>query len=394
MVPEDKAESISVTKDEVLKWGKIRHKALWPVVIEIAYAKFRKNHKIVDLTTINVEKIKNYIQEEIKHKSKYKGLPEIKIKEIIEEKFKTKELKEILDGGLEEFTLVNLTGEFIQMFNNLCDRLNRLNEDIDLKKFPTSLEGKANYTHEVNETFKKIVTHLKNKKAVTASILPFSKYDKKFNKNRSQKNLNISKYFSLNFKSILKENASDYAIDKSIENFFEQVPFMEDKLIKWCDKKGTEQNFEILKNKKSKEEIKEALKTIFKRTSSVEERENLFKEISSKVIDFEKFGKIEGMFTGHAYAVVDAFEDLAGYKYIVIKNPHGNLTRINYTKSKKLKELIKNGNLKDKIGIKKDGIGTKIIDFEGKTVDSGSGDISECVMELNDFCKKIYEIVY
>ncbi len=394
MVPEDKAESISVTKDEVLKWGKIRHKALWPVVIEIAYAKFRKNHKIVDLTTINVEKIKNYIQEEIKHKSKYKGLPEIKIKEIIEEKFKTKELKEILDGGLEEFTLVNLTGEFIQMFNNLCDRLNRLNEDIDLKKFPTSLEGKANYTHEVNETFKKIVTHLKNKKAVTASILPFSKYDKKFNKNRSQKNLNISKYFALNFKSILKENASDYAIDKSIENFFEQVPFMEDKLIKWCDKKGTEQNFEILKNKKSKEEIKEALKTIFKRTSSVEERENLFKEISSKVIDFEKFGKIEGMFTGHAYAVVDAFEDLAGYKYIVIKNPHGNLTRINYTKSKKLKELIKNGNLKDKIGIKKDGIGTKIIDFEGKTVDSGSGDISECVMELNDFCKKIYEIVY
>ena len=112
------------------------------------------------------------------------------------------------------------------------------------------------------------------------------------------------------------------------------------------------------------------------------------------MIDFEKFGKIEGMFTGHGYAVVDAFEDLAGYKYIVIKNPHGNLTRINYTKSKKLKELIKNGTLKDKIGIKKDGIGTKIIDFEGKTVDSGSGDISECVMELNDFCKKIYEIVY
>ena len=72
MVPEDKAESISVTKDEVLKWGKIRHKALWPVVIEIAYAKFRKNHKIVDLTTINVEKIKNYIQEEIKHKRNYR----------------------------------------------------------------------------------------------------------------------------------------------------------------------------------------------------------------------------------------------------------------------------------------------------------------------------------
>lgn len=391
MVPEDKAESISVTKDEVLKWGKIRHKALWPVVIEIAYAKFRKNHKIVDLTTINVEKIKNYIQEEIKHKSKYKGLPEIKIKEIIEEKFKTKELKKILRGGSVNSVLTNLTGEPTPIVDDLSNILNR---DINLKKFPILIEGKVNYTSEVNDIFNKIVKNLKNKKSVVAGISFLSDYNNKFDKNRSQKNFNIYIYFVLNFKSILKENASDYDIDKSIENFFQQVPFKEDKLIKWCDKKGTEQNFEILKNKKSKEEIKKALKTIFKRTSSVEERENLFQEISSKVIDFEKFGKIEGMFTGHGYAVVDAFEDLAGYKYIVIKNPHGKLTRINYTKSKKLKELIKNGNLKDKIGIKKDGIGTKIIDFEGKTVDSGSGDISECVMELNDFCKKIDEIIY
>ncbi len=84
--PSTKKRFYSVTKDEALKW-RTSHKALWPVVVEIAYAKF----------------ISNEFQDKIKYFS-------AEDRDKLLSRIDPADLRKIIAGGLAAMTLMHLTG--------------------------------------------------------------------------------------------------------------------------------------------------------------------------------------------------------------------------------------------------------------------------------------------
>ena len=290
--------SYSVTRKEALNW-KTCHRALWPVVIEIAYAKHLQ-HTFTD---------KNFIS----NLSLVLGsnLTLSKIDASINSNY-----RKLLEDFASSLTIVYLLGG--KSIEKIYIKPN------EIEKF--SERGK--YNSEAENTFKLIQEKLSHNKLVTVSFRDGRKLNKRDATSHGATAVSMAKTFKQNPDELKKI----YSKNKS-------------KVDEWMHKNNT--NLEKL---------------------SQDENQliDFVVDIYNKLLTNSKTQY--GICTEHEYAVVGTLDNLDGYNYVVIRNPHDVLTKIDYRKSKKIPEKI--------------------------TLPEEISDRNECRMELNHFMKKIKKISY
>ncbi len=350
----------SVSKSEALNW-KTSHSALWPVVIEIAYAKHLKNIAAGDskkveesLKTTMRPVIKRQVEEAFKAfgitptpeniESEIESVISAAMQELLKDNINLRDL--LKGGGSSALALTHLTGaksnqRLYGIDNVIGENIKKTFKGVDtstIKPFPNQ------YSDAVLKIYDKIKNKLESKKVVIVgfkgpSALPTS---------------------ILNFSGSPKTDNADIAL---------AVIGLANSL----KKDSATTMSQLVSNdllKKNYTDWLNANKLDFKKLGSTTD-ENRKKFILENV-NFEKNLKISKTKTGisaaHAYLAVGTLEH-EGYKYIILRNPNSVKTKIDYKKSSKVPKEVK---LPEEIDRSK----------------------NECMMELNHFYKKLNAISY
>jgi len=372
-----------VTKAEALKW-KTCHLALWPVVIEIAYAKHLKSMVVnnKDQLEKNTRAVMNAMRPELEKEfkeefaeehegkipsdSEFENWLERIIKETLDETIKdlldqNYDLRQLLKGGgFASKALTHLTGAIskTKVFANMD--VAKLIPDLDEKikqeyhqKFKgTNTSGikafQSQYSPEALKIYDKIQKKLKLGKIITtgfkgtnplvsSSMLTSTDLPKVDKKEIALAAIQVAK--------MLKKNSF-----QTVNGLVQQGLLKVDTYEKWLENHNLD------------------LTSLGAPYTTDEMRKKFILE----TVDFEKKFKTSktksGIGAAHGYLVLDAFEN-DGRLYIVLKNPSDMKTKINYKKSKKLPPEVK---LPEQINKIK----------------------NECMMELNHFYKKLLSIDY
>ena len=365
-----------MSKAEALAW-KTCHLALWPVVIEIAYAKHLKSMLIKNKDQIEKSmrtSMRPLIKQQVKQ---YYVQPlgrdpsDSELEETVEEAI-TEELKNLLDqnsdlrtmfkdGGIPSVTLTYLTGAKSKqkIFANANMDITKLIPDLDekLKQEYQNFKGvdisgikafQGKYSPEALKIYDKIQKKLNSGKIITAGfkgVNPLVATSMLSNTGLPKTDNNEIAFTTIQLAKSLKVNPLDTIDDLTLKDSLKKETYE-----KWL--KDHKLNLADLGTPKVTDEMR--------------------KKFILETVDFEKKLKISktksGIGAAHGYLVLDAFEH-EGYLYIVLKNPHDVKTKINYKKSKKLPPEVK---LPEQISKIK----------------------NECMMELNHFYKKLSAINY
>lgn len=364
--------SYSVTKNEALNW-KTSHKALWPVVIEIAYAKLLKDVALQNKEEVEKQMrttLRPILEQQIREKLKLlldevdfsdeeinKSVDKLIDNALQEIQSENLNLRDLLKGGgTASVALTNLTGVksktkgFIIPENLITDELRQ-----QIKKFKgfdtkdiKTFSGE--YSPQAIKIFNNILKNLRNKKIITVSfkgVNPALELSKLRNSDLPKTDNQDIALAMLGIAKALKYNAK-----AQVDKLLYQGMIKKEDLDKWLK----DNNFDFV------EELEDATKDI---------RE----KFALDMVDFDKQFKISKTKTcigaAHGYLVDGTFE-YEGYNYVVLRNPHNLKTNIDYTKSEKLKEKLKEIKLPEQLNKEK----------------------NECIMELNNFVKKLSQISY
>ncbi len=297
-------KTYEVSKEEATKWETL-HLALWPVVIEIAYAKHLKY--------ISAQKeesnVKNVIQLELKKElmRAHADDPNVTEKEIDEQTqdsmkklLEDKNLRQFFKyGGCSAEALTHLTGARSKQ------------KFYTLKKIYLFARSKGvPYTSEENYIYKKINKKLNNGKIITVYFYDNEKQD--YDSVASDVNLLA---FSL------KKDA-----EKTVDALVSRDVFTKKKYEKWLKDRNLK-----LKDLKGEGKYKDKLR----------------KEFILETVDYGHRYKISktqsGIHMSHSYVVLDTVEK-GGYKYIVLKNSNNRATQLRRAASRFrfLSQLIQN----------------------------------------------------
>lgn len=306
--PPYKTVVVEVTKDEAIRW-KSAHKAFWPIVIEIAFAK---------------------------------ALSKSRKRDLLSSDFSNRD--SVLDGGISSLAYTILTGRQAKIPTG--------------KKTVDKPFEKETYSPQVLELYNKINKCLESKKMVCASF--YGKTDKEMmdiglltvGYKRYQKEIQNS------FKELIEEYKKD---PESCRSY--QISLLN--------------HFLTNVNNKEPSNLMEEFKKFKFDISSPKQQKALFDAFLKVVKLVDKIPKNykTGIYRDHAYCVVGC-KEYDGYKYVIIANPHGTMTKIDYTH--KIEKLRKEGKLLREIKTPQD-------------IDNEHG---ECAMELNHFYKKLDSIEY
>lgn len=285
--------SYKVTLREALAW-KTCHKALWPVVIEIAYAK-------------HLDSVLDRVSRKM-----FDALGSDRLKILFDTNCRSR-----LGALVSALAMVHLVG------GTAIEHIFLPGANKNFEKFATK-----NYDSKALQVYNTIETKLENNKCVTVSF----QYGRKIKKDSDK---------------IASAAISRAKAWKNNPTKFEQLYSRRPEARKWMDK-----------NKITPKEL-------------AEKSEDYITDFILDAFVDSKISKTKsGIDTGHEYAVVGV-DIKDGYKYIVLRNPHDVRTKIDYRKSIKDLEKIKEVQLPDDIP-----------------------DRNECKMELNHFMKKLASINY
>ena len=284
--PSGSKKSYSVSKDEALKW-KTSHSALWPVVIEIAYAKYIKE-KCYD---------KSYTQVAGKSTAEPESPPKKKPRksdttDSSAPKTEDLELRKIYEIGFSSRSLTELTGATSRMKSFTFPAT-------EIKAFEDKYSPQA-----------------------------LKVYDE------IQKKLRSNKIISIVFKNLNRRGNNDIAF--GVVSLAINLKSDPNGIINALTSKGvlTEKKYTewLTKNKLTLEKLKTA-------------SDKICEQFILENVDFEKYFKLSksksGLSNNHAYLVLGTIES-NGYKYILLRNPHKLKTKIDYSsKIKKLPKIVK-----------------------------------------------------
>lgn len=284
----DSKKSYSVTKDEALKW-KTSHKALWPVVIEIAYAKhikdlMKKNTNLSD---------GGDLLQDLRYLARQGGTSAIALAQLTGKTSRKIYYQNYDINQLQNFekykSIDEKTKKQIESFKG--------NDVSDIKKFPNK------YSDSALKIYNKIQKKLKKNKIITAAFKDKTPYTD--NSAISLMVINLANEVQKNGKYTLY----------GLNNIFKEKDYK-----KWLN----EHNL-----------------TLDKLEGQPYETCKQFVLDTADLTELPKISKTKiGIEAGHAYLVLDTLEH-EGYKYIVLKNPHQIKTSINYKKSSKLPPKVK-----------------------------------------------------
>lgn len=367
-------KSYSVKKDDAINW-KTSHKALWPVVIEIAYAKHMVNLS-KQLTDKNldamIDAMINNFQKQMPQLT-----PDI-LKEIkkqmegpVSEQYlnnASKDLKGALNGGSSALALTHLTGKpSSQMVLQKMDTtmLEKLAKNIDKKTIDeiksfggVDTSGVKKFSNEysapASAIYNKIQNKLKQNKIITVSFKGTPHPTNIFHNSTSSnsKNSSLPKIDNSTIEIAVINLARKINRLGASEIFLLPNIFKVCKCEKWVKENGYTSFLDL------KELPLDTIEKFILETADFTELTKNYKVSKTKT----------GISPEHAYLVLDALEH-EEYKYIVLKNPHQMTTAINYKKSSKLPPEVKLPKQIDKVK-------------------------NECMMELNHFYKKLASIDY
>lgn len=362
MANKSKKHTFTVTKQEAMNWS-AQHKAFWPIVVEIAYAKFSKifkRGKLVKRLVDNINEmyvLASYSPKEplirripataekiISTASKTSLPPEFEEKLSKNALSYEKELKnEINEISISNLAYTHLTG----MPSKKHSQNLYMNDKKGIKPFTT------NYSDDALKLYKKIQQNLQSNHFVCATFNTVFVHTTALDAERSAELACDPKNFEdLNLSEDFKDKFQQFINSKILEDLGLPPSY---KIIRGADQHRF-YRFDSLPEKERKQLLTEFF-TI-----------NLpnMKESSKRHI---------GILGGHSYTVLDCMEH-DGYKYIIIANPHGTTTKIDY--AAKLERMKKKGTLPKTV-------------TTPQQIDNANG---ECAMELNDFYKKLASIDY
>lgn len=361
-----KKHTFEVTKEEAVKWG-AKHKAFWPTVIEIAYAKF---FKAMNYNDSDIDFIKQLVKEAVTmyFDQNYPGLPDIEKENILSFVIKdvlpkllhsteAKNLKEQIGKGLAPAkSLVHLTGKdtkrkMLPLASSIHKKLQQMAASNPMLG---TIEQKFETTEDEKER-KRIVPF--NTKYSDAALKMYGKIQKRLS---TKKPVFVSFFYS---------HVSRQDIERAVNHILDSDPAqLSDALMSSRNSLGIK-TLLIQKLGTDDENLIDAFSKL-----SVSKRKSVLKEIFDSL--HTKFSQSHvGMFGEHVYCVVGCREH-DGYKYVIISNPHGDMTKIDY--SKKIDALRRKGKLPREI----------------KTPQDINNSQGECAMELNHFYKKLTSIDY
>lgn len=341
----------SVKKDEAINW-KTSHNALWPVVVEIAFAKFIQ------------DSVKNSEDQQKILKSKLEETIIIALKD--DEMIDEDELKKRVDaalakalskdadfrqflgvGGIAAQTLTALTGK--DCTQKALIYIEGLNERGVTEGQSKAFPEKGYSTQEIN-IYNGIESKLKSKKIITVSFKGHSPAVAGMSDTQTDAQVfkADAKQKAITVMGLVIKLKSDSA-ERTVEALIQINALEKQKYKNWLKKHKLT----------SLGELKKA-------------DDDIIKSFVLETVDFTKLIKIsktkKGVGARHAYLILGT-QECGGYKYIILKNPHDIKTKINYSKSKKLPKTIE---LPTEIDREK----------------------NECSMELGHFCKKLNTIGY
>ncbi len=313
--PNGKTYTYSVTKDEALKW-KTTHKALWPVVVEIAFAKYLNDLEIENLTEnseLASKEILEMIERDLKEitdadkikkiKEDYDELKEAiyknKLKTLLIKKFKQElenninALRKLFMGYLHSKALTHLTGA------KTVDKVFDIKDYKNFAKFKTS-----NYNPEVIQEYHYLKNQFNSDKVISVSLFHGRK---NYSEALCKSIIDITK--NIKFKNKNK-----------IKKLFESLNIEPEKYLKWLKTHGID-NLDNLSGSNPSFII-----------------ESIIQNLPDDTINYISKTK-HGIVQNHCYTVTNLFE-YGGYKYITLRNPHQTRSKVFYDKSSKLTSQI------------------------------------------------------
>jgi len=323
-----------VSKEEALNW-KTSHRALWPVVVEIAFAKCLKECKLkkgkeVLNNTEYINKVVNRLIEKFEEAAgekcndeNRKELLKIFVDSISEETLKLEEcsLRYAFGNGMVSAEVLNmLTGERSKAKSFIVP--------------PGPIEiAKDEETYKMLKEFKKpnivSVKAFQSKEYHPEILKVYNKIKQKL----ESKNIVIATFKNVSDAKIKKDVAS-IAIRILINADFaksDTADFIE------CCKEGNILNQEAYEKWTSKNDLKTvkdfSISDAVKFVLEIVDFQKAYEEI--KISKTKSF-----ILNDHAYFISDVFS-YEGYNYLVLEDPHQLGTKIDYTKSKKLPDGLK-----------------------------------------------------
>ena len=298
-----------VTKDEAIRW-KSAHKAFWPIVIEIAFAK-----------ALSKSLSRNSLSDDFINRNN------------------------VLDGGTEGLAYAILTGR--------ATRIYALDNVPSIEPFEAET-----YSPQVLKLYNKINKCLQSKKMICASFSGQPKYGM----------MDIG-FLTASYKRY-KENIAN-GFKQLLDNYRTKPSTIPDYQVEWLNI-----FFTVICNEKPKDLMREVENFKFD-ISSPKQQKALFEAYLKGSISVKKIPKTHntGIYSRHSYCIVGC-KECDGYKYVIIANPYGSMTKIDY--NKKIEKLRKEGKLPREVKTPQE-------------IDNAHG---ECAMELNHFYKKFATIDY
>ena len=350
----------SVSKSEALNW-KTSHSALWPVVIEIAYAKHLKNIAAGDPKKVE-ESLKNAIrpvmEPQVEEAFKARGVdptPEqieteielvasAAVQELLKDNINLRDL--FKGGGFSALALTHLTGakskQRLYGIDSVIDEnIKKIFKGVDtstIKPFPNEYSGAVLKIYDKIkkklESNKIVIVGFKGSSTLPTSILNSSDLPKTDNEDVALAVIGLINSLKKDSKTTIRGLISQDILKTTYKDW-------------------------LATNKLDFEKLK----------STTDENR---KKFILENVDFGKKFKISktktGIIAAHAYLVVGTLEH-EGHKYIILRNPNSVKTKIDYKKSSKVPKEVK---LPEEIDRSK----------------------NECMMELNHFYKKLNSIDY
>lgn len=341
----------TVTKDEVLNWD-TSHRALWPVVIEIAYAKHAKN--------MTLQKTDEEISDILEQQRPV-------IRQMIVQNLKAIHgdlFDEVANHNLIESYVNNslLDAAKILKNNSLPDRaVYSVGTGSDASLALSVLTGKSSETLQFDSINPEILDNISDAQ-IKAEMKAFSGVDvsdiKKFQskeysdnilkiynqiKNCTQKN----KFVSTAFRGVNPKVTISTLNSKKLQEIGLETVALDVHLLSGNAK--LDPVMTILNLEKSGFLDKNTYEKWLKNNnlSNIEDLRNadesVQKEFFAKNLDYSKKYKIsktkQGISGAHMYLIEDVLEH-DGYKYIVMRNPHQIKSKINYKSSQKISNNI------------------------------------------------------
>ena len=335
--PTSKIYNYSVTKDEALNW-KTYHKALWPVVIEIAYAKH--------IQAVHSGDIKHHILYLLKLDRKL--IPN-----------NSKSLKDLLNFGVSSITNAEIFGESsvqeVYLRNLDPSILRQMDKDTVDEIIENSPKfRKFKYSPESDKIFDKIKTKIDQGLFVTATFKKSKNNDIFIGDSEDGLSIKVYEHF-------IKLHDSKKLQESKIKKYY--LKGYEERQ-KWLEANGIPSFDGLFVDRKVKNGFKVNLLNFI--SLFIDLRKYTQNHLISGAVSKTK----TGVYGDHVYAVV-AYVEKDGYKYLILRNPHDTRTKIDYTKSKKLPRTVR-------------------LPVEM----SDNLDKNECMMELNHFCKYLLGLGY